>query len=51
MLILIIILLLVFGLGGGYYGRNRWGNRGGAGIGVGTILVVLLIAWMLGVLH
>jgi hypothetical protein len=51
MLILLIVLLLIFGFGGGYYGRNRWGNSGGAGVGVGTILVVLLIAWMLGVFH
>lgn len=51
MLLLLIVLLLVFGLGGGYYGRNRWGNRGGAGIGLGTVLVVLLVAWMLGGLH
>jgi hypothetical protein len=51
MLILLIVLLLIFGFGGGYYGRSRWGNSGGAGVGVGTILVVLLIAWMLGVFH
>jgi len=31
MLILIILLLLVLGGGGGYYGRSRWGYRGGAG--------------------
>jgi len=48
MLILLIILLLVLGGGGGYYGHNRWGPSGGAGIGVGTILVILLIAYMLG---
>jgi hypothetical protein len=48
MLILIIIVLLVLGGGGGYYGRNRWGNGGGAGIGLGTILAVLLIAYLLG---
>jgi hypothetical protein len=48
MLILIIILLLVFGAGGGYYGHTRWGPGGGAGIGLGTILLILLIAYMLG---
>lgn len=26
MLVLIIVLLLVFGLGGGYYGYGRWGS-------------------------
>jgi hypothetical protein len=49
MLILIIILILLFGGGGGYYGHSRWGASGGAGIGLGTILIILLIAWMLGV--
>src|ERR1039458_28871 len=48
MLLLIIILLLVFGLGGGYYGHSRWGPSGGAGIGLGTIVLILLIAYMLG---
>jgi hypothetical protein len=49
MLILIIVLLLLFGGGGGYYGHTRWGPSGGAGVGLGTILVILLVAWMLGV--
>jgi hypothetical protein len=51
MLLLIIVLLLVLGVGGGYYGRTRWGYRGGAGIGLGTILLVLLVAYLLGILH
>jgi len=50
MLILIIVLLLIFG-GGGYYGYGRWGYRGGAGIGVGGVLLILLIAYMLGIFH
>jgi hypothetical protein len=50
MLILLIILLLVLGSGGGYYGHSRWGYRGGAGIGLGTILLVLLVVYMLGFL-
>jgi hypothetical protein len=49
MLILIIILVLVFGLGGGYYGHSQWGPSGGAGVGLGTILLIFLIAYMLGV--
>ena len=48
MLILLIILLLVFGGGGGYYGHTRWGPGGGAGIGLGTILMILLIVYLLG---
>jgi hypothetical protein len=51
MLILIIILLLVLGGGGGYYGHSRWGYRGGAGIGLGTILIILLIAYLLGIFN
>ena len=39
MLILIIVLILLFGGGGGYYGHTRWGPGGGAGIGLGTILL------------
>ncbi len=48
MILLIIILILVFGGGGGYYGHTRWGPGGGACIGLGTILVILLIAYLLG---
>jgi hypothetical protein len=48
LIILIIILLLVFGGGGGYYGYSRWGRGGGAGIGLGTILVILLVCYLLG---
>jgi hypothetical protein len=51
MLILPIVLLLVLGGGGAYYGHTRWGYRGGAGIGLGTILLILLVAYMLGFLQ
>jgi len=37
-------------MGGGYYGHSRWGPRGGAGIGLGTILIILLICYLLGLL-
>jgi len=47
MLILIVILLLVFGGGGGYYGHTRWG----AGLGLGTILSLLLVLYMFGIFH
>ena len=50
LILLIVILLLVLG-GGGYYGYGRWGYRGGAGIGLGTVLVILLVAYMLGMFH
>jgi len=48
MILLIIILILILGGGGGYYGHTRWGPSGGAGIGLGTILLIILIAYMLG---
>jgi hypothetical protein len=48
MILLIIVLLLVFGAGGGYFGYNRWGYRGGGGIGLGTVLVILLVCYLLG---
>jgi len=41
-MLLIIILLLVFGVGGGYYGYGRWGSRGGAGIGLGVFCLFCL---------
>jgi hypothetical protein len=51
MLLVVILLVLLFGGGGGYYGYNRWGHSGGAGVGLGTVLVILLIAYMLGIIH
>jgi hypothetical protein len=51
MLILIIILLLVFGAGGGYYGHRRWGYGGSTGIGLGTILLIVLVVYLLGGIH
>ena len=51
MSILIIIWFLALGVGGAYYGHRRWGSRAGAGLGLGTILLVLLVANVLGVLR
>jgi hypothetical protein len=50
MLLLIIVLLLLFGVGGGYYGHSHWGPVGGFGSGLGTVLVILLILYFLGVI-
>ena len=50
MLLLIIILLLLFGGGGGFYGYSRWGARGGLGA-VGTILLIVVVLYFVGVLH
>jgi hypothetical protein len=49
-IVLIVLLVLVFGGGGGYYGYGRWGYRGGAGISLGTILLILLVCYLLGIL-
>ena len=48
MLILLIVLILLFGGGGGYYGYGRWGAGGGMGISLGTILLIVLIGYLLG---
>ena len=50
MLLLIIVLLLLCGGGGGYYGYSRWGTNGGLGI-VGTVVVIALLLYFLGVIH
>ena len=50
MLLLIIVLLLVFGGGGGYYGYSRWGTHGGLGV-VGTVLLIVVVLYLLGVLR
>jgi hypothetical protein len=50
MLILLLILLLLFGGGGGYYGYSRWGAGGGLGV-VGTVVVIGLLLYFLGVIH
>jgi hypothetical protein len=41
-------LSIALGSGGGYYGHRRWGYSGGAGMGLGTILLILLIVYLLG---
>jgi hypothetical protein len=51
MLILIMIWLLALGFGGAYYGHSRWGLGGGASIGIGTVLLVLVAVNLLGVYH
>lgn len=51
MLLLILVLVLLFGLGGGYYGHNRWGPSGGASIGIGTIVAIVVVLYLLGFLR
>jgi hypothetical protein len=49
-LLLIIILALLFAGGGGYYGYSRWGPGGGLGI-VGTVVVIILVLYLLGMVR
>ena len=51
LVILIILLVLIFGGGGGYYGFSRYNPGWGLGGGIGTVLVILLICYLLGILR
>ena len=55
MLILIIVLILLFGVGGGWYGNGRWyGTSAQPGVSPGfnpmgiiwIILIIILIIWL-----
>jgi uncharacterized membrane protein len=53
MLIIFIIILLIvlFGGGFGYWGHSTYGSSypwAGGGIGLGTILIILLVCYLLG---
>ena len=53
MILLIIVLILLFGGGFGYWGHAQYGANNqwaGPGIGLGTVLIILLICYLLGVL-
>lgn len=50
-LILLLILILIFGCGGGYLGHTNYGANypwAGPGIGLGTVLLIVLIVMLLG---
>ena len=47
MIALIVILLPAFGIGGGYYGYQRWGTGGGVGI-FGLVLIILVLFYVFG---
>jgi hypothetical protein len=53
MLLVILVLLIVFGFGGGLYGSRNgqpWGYGGGFGLG-GTILILIVVGWLFGVIR
>ncbi len=48
LILLIVILLLVFGGGFGYYGHARYGPTYGWGGGIGLILLILVLLIIFG---
>jgi hypothetical protein len=46
-MIILVILLIVILFGGGL-GWHRSGYNGGFGIGLGGLLLILLVCWLLG---
>jgi hypothetical protein len=49
-ILLIVVLVVLFGGGLGFYGHRTWGSGqpyAGPGIGFGTILVLLLVLYLL----
>ena len=53
LLLIVIVLVLIFGGGGGfYYGNRQFGSPVyGGGFGLGTVLLILLVLYLLGGLH
>jgi hypothetical protein len=52
-ILLIVVLVVVFGGFGGWYGHNQWGSSqpyAGPGFGIGTILILLLVLYMIHVI-
>jgi hypothetical protein len=47
-LIILILLIVILAGGGGYWGNSRWGYGGGAGVSLGTVLLIVLLAYLLG---
>ena len=46
MLLLLLIVLLVFSLGGGYWGHSRYGFAGWSPLGI--VIVVLVVLYLTG---
>jgi hypothetical protein len=46
MVLLLIILVLLFGGRGVFYGYSKWGSRGSIGI-FGTVLLIVLALYLL----
>lgn len=49
MLLILIVLLVVFGGGFGFYGRNAgWYGNGGFGGIIGLVIVIAIVLWLFG---
>jgi hypothetical protein len=48
MLILLILFLLIFCGGFGYYGSNRWGAGPGIGGGLGLVILIIILFYFFG---
>ena len=48
MLVLLLLCLLIFGGGFGYWGSPRWGAGPAWGGGLGVIIFILLVLWLFG---
>ena len=48
MILLIFVILILFGgLGGGYYGNSTYPGWGGPGFGLGAILIIVVIFYLI----
>jgi len=47
MILILLVLLVIFGFGGGYVGSQRWGTGGGIGI-FGVVLLILVLYMLFG---
>ena len=48
--LLIILLVVLFGGGVGYYGYSKWGRGEGIGI-IGTVFLIALVVYLVGEVH
>lgn len=47
MILIIVILVIVFGFGG-WHSYNNYGPAWGGGIGIGGLLIIILLIYLLG---
>lgn len=47
LIIVLVLLLLLLGGWGSHYGYNAYGPAWGVGGGLGTILIIIFVVWLL----